>query len=400
MHDIPARPQRDQRLDIVRGWLQLSIFATHAGGTFIGGWMIHAAWGLSDSSELFVFLSGFTLGSVFARKAAQGGWRAGTADLLARTRRLYRMHLLVVLLFGTMVAAAGASLLPGEAERLGWGLLQADPIRAVPGLLTMLYQPEFMGILPVFVWCMLLLPGFFIALRRWGGAAMLLPVCCYGAVWGIGLAMPSLPPGGRIQFNPFAWQILFLAGAWLGRRALLHGEALPFRTPPGRVALGAALAVLVAGLVCRLTWYGFVPWPAPVGEVYWIEGKEDLALPRLLHALALAYAVAALVPRDAPWMHRALPRAMARIGQYSLEVFCLGLFLSWAASVVFRLLPARGVGFAALDMTLIGLGGVTLAGFAAMLDRRRAARRRQAAPIDDATARKRIGPAQVRLRTR
>ena len=77
MQTIPARPPRDQRLDIVRGWLQLSIFATHAGGTFIGGWMIHAAWGFSDSSELFVFLSGFTLGSVFARRAAQAGWRAG-----------------------------------------------------------------------------------------------------------------------------------------------------------------------------------------------------------------------------------------------------------------------------------------------------------------------------------
>lgn len=374
MHDIPARPSRDQRLDIVRGWLQLSIFATHAGGTFIGGWMIHAAWGFSDSSELFVFLSGFSLGSVFARKAAQGGWRVGAADLQARTRRLYRIHLLVVLLFGAMVAAAGATILPGEMERLGWGFLRTDPLLAVPGLLTMLYQPEFMGILPVFVWCMLLLPGFVAMLSRWGGAAMLLPVCCYGAVWAFGLAMPTWEPGGRIQFNPFAWQILFLAGVWLGRRALLHGEALPWRVKPARVALAAALAVLAAGFVARLTWYGFVPWPAPVGEVYWIEGKEDLALPRLLHALSLAYVVAALVPRDAPWMHRALPRAMARIGQYSLEVFCLGLFLSWAASLLFRLVAARDVGFAALDVTLIGLGCVTLAGFAAMLDRRRAAR--------------------------
>jgi hypothetical protein len=43
---------------VVRGWLQLSIFASNAFGSFIGGWMIHAAWGLSDSSEQFVLLSG------------------------------------------------------------------------------------------------------------------------------------------------------------------------------------------------------------------------------------------------------------------------------------------------------------------------------------------------------
>ena len=67
-HHHPARPPRDTRMDIVRGWLQITIFMSHSFGSFIGGWMIHGAWGLSDSSELFVFLSGFTLGSVFARK--------------------------------------------------------------------------------------------------------------------------------------------------------------------------------------------------------------------------------------------------------------------------------------------------------------------------------------------
>ena len=283
------------------------------------------------------------------------------------------------MLFGALVAVAGATVLPGEPERFGWDFLAADPVRAVPGLLTMLYQPEFMGILPVFVWCMLLLPGFAAAQRRWGAAAMVAPVACYAAVWAFGLAMPSLQPDGRIQFNPFAWQILFLAGAWLGRRALLRGEALPLQAPWVRAALWAALAVLAAGLLMRLTWYGFVPWPAPFGEDAWIEDKGNLALPRLLHALSLAFVVAALVPRDVPWMHRAVPRAVARIGRYSLEVFCLGLFLSWAASAVLRLLPLQGLAFAVQDTVLIGLGGLALAWFAALLDRRRASRRIMAA---------------------
>jgi hypothetical protein len=375
MHNVPARPPRDQRLDIVRGWLQLSIFASHAHGSFIGGWLIHAAWGLSDSSELFVFLSGFTLGSVFARRAAHGGWRAGTVDLLVRTWRLYRIHLMVFALFGALVFAANATILPGEADLLGWSFLRADSPRAVPAALAMLYQPADMGILPVFVWCMLLLPGFAAAEARWGGAAMVVPVACYAAVWLFGLKLPSLDPDGEIQFNPLAWQILFLGGAWLGRRALLDGQALSLPVPARRVALAAVLAVLAAGLVMRLTWYGFTPWPAPFGELYWIEGKQDLSVPRLAHAMALAFVVAALVPRDAAWMHRAVAQAVARVGQYSLEVFCLGLFLSWGATAAFRLAPAQGVGFVAQDVLLIGAGCVALAGFAAWLDRRRAARR-------------------------
>ncbi len=54
--NVPPRPARDTRLDLLRGWLQLTIFASHATGTWIGVWLIYAPWGLSDSSEQFVFL--------------------------------------------------------------------------------------------------------------------------------------------------------------------------------------------------------------------------------------------------------------------------------------------------------------------------------------------------------
>ena len=86
---IPARPARDTRVDIVRGWLQLTIFASHAAGTWIGYWLIHGAWGLSDSSEQFVFLSRLMLGSVFALKTARQGWVTASLDMLVRTWRLY-----------------------------------------------------------------------------------------------------------------------------------------------------------------------------------------------------------------------------------------------------------------------------------------------------------------------
>src|SRR3954449_7367436 len=99
------RPPRDTRLDLVRGWLQFQIFASHAHGSFIGVWLITSAWGLSDSSEQFVFLSGFALGSVFVLKQARGGFGAAIADLLPRIRRLHATHLVVFSAFAAMVVA-------------------------------------------------------------------------------------------------------------------------------------------------------------------------------------------------------------------------------------------------------------------------------------------------------
>lgn len=365
---VPARPPRDTRLDIIRGWLQLTIFASHASGSFIGGWMIHGSWGLSDSSEQFVFLSGFTLGSVFARRTAQHGWAGAARDMLRRAVRLYRTQLVVFGLFGSMVILAGRTRwFPQEAQHLGWGWVLHDPLHALPAALTMLYQPQWMDILPVFIWCMALLPGFAALEARAGNWALAAPVAVYAASWLGGLWPPALGPDTGIGFNPFAWQLLFLLGAWLGRRALLYRRALP----SARWVTMLAVAVLLVGLALRLDWYGFVRWGAPVAEGPLITGKEGLALPRVIHALALAWVVSTLVPREADWMHTPVFRWMAAGGRHSLQVFCLGLFLSWGATSAFRLAPPVWW----LDPLLIVSGSVVLLIFARTLDQRREVRR-------------------------
>jgi hypothetical protein len=350
--------------------LQLAIFASHAAGTWIGVWLIPAPWGLSDSSEQFVFLSGFTLGSVFARKAARDGFWDAAGDLLRRTWRLYRTHLLVFALYGSAVVLIGATLLPGEVERMGFAGILMHPLARLPGVLATVEQPNFMGILPLFVWCMLLLPGFAALEARFGDFSLVLPLGVYAAAWAQIEGVRNLGWEDSIGFNPFTWQLIFLGGAWLGRRALLHGRGLPFASKAARWVTLAAVAVLAAGLWVRLGWHGFIGGPrAPAFE--WLTDKKDLAPARLLHALAQAWLVAALVPREAGWMRFALPRWIAAIGRNSLQVFCVGLFLSWGASVVFRLVP-YSVG---LDVALIGVGFVVLGLFARWRERRLAVAR-------------------------
>lgn len=302
-------PARDPRLDAIRGWMQVSIFVSHAFGSVAAAWLIHAAWGVSDSSEQFIFLSGFGLGSVFLWKRARLGFAAACSDLARRMARLWRMHMVVFLGFGLMLALAAQVF-----DVAPWAHAMAHPWEALLGGAVLLYQPAFMGILPIFLMAMAVLPLFSWLAERQGAWALWLPAALYA----LGQALPPDLPGlfgTTLAFSPPAWVALFLLGAWFGRRVLTEGRAIERR--PALVAL--ALGVIAIGLALRLL---------HLHPEAWI-GKEQLAPLRLAHALSCAYLVVALVPRDVRWAGTVPARALAMIGRNSLPVFCLGLFLSW-----------------------------------------------------------------------
>lgn len=357
---VPPRPPRDRRLDVLRGWMQLSIYVSHVVGTGFA-WLIHAAWGLSDSSEQFVFLSGLGLGSVFALKTARDGFAASFHDLMRRVRRLYAIQLLVVAGLAAVVFLVAPWLgLADQAADLGWSHAAEAPLRAAFGFLLMLYQPEFTGILPVFVWCMLLLPLFAALAARIGAWALLPSVMLWLGVQLFGWNLPGLG-GTDLEFNPLAWQLLFVTGAWCGRSALLGGGL-----PRDRRLTALSAAIVLAGFAIRLAEHLGLDQGLAQDLLY---GKEHLAWPRLLHALSLAWLVAAIVPRDARWMHGRVTDALAAMGRHSLGVFAIGLFVSWGVSAALVLNPGA---FRLLDVLLVPAGAVLLALFARAAERRRA----------------------------
>jgi hypothetical protein len=77
--------------------------------------------------------------------------------------------------------------------------------------------------------------------------------------------------------------------------------------------------------------------------------------------------VAVLVPRDARWMHHAAAQALAAVGRHSLNVFCLGIFLSWVVTAGLRLYPAVWW----VDPVLTLGGAAILVAYALAAERRR-----------------------------
>ena len=354
-----ARPARDLRLDIVRGWLQVSIFGAHAVGSAFGAFGIHAAWGFSDSSEQFLFLSGFVLASVHTLKAGrEGGW-AATHDTWHRAGRLWLVHLTLFLMTGALILWSEMGIpLPGEVDRLGWRMLADQPFLALPGAALLLYMPAYMDILPVFILSMLALPGFLWLARRIGVAALAAP----GALWGgVQLGLWQWPAWQSTALEPFAWQFAFMLGAWFGRRALLTGAAVRRHG----WAVAAAVALVAAGIATRIAIR--IDPALDTDLLSTLYGKAHMGPLALLHALALAYLVAVLVPKEAPWMHHPLAQALAAAGRHSLDVFRTGLFLSWGMTVALRLAAHAWW----LDPTLTLAGVAILLGQGMLIERRR-----------------------------
>jgi hypothetical protein len=215
-------------------------------------------------------------------------------------------------------------------------------------------------VLPVFILAMAALPGFLWLVARWGAWALVPSAVLWAGVQAGAWHYWSWLPVG---LDPLAWQFVFMLGAWFGRRALLEGAAVHRHG----WAIALALALIVAGFLQRLGEGFDSPLVFDVEAIWTLAGKAHLGPLALLHSLAIAYLVAVLVPRDAGWMHHAVPQALAAVGRHSLDVFCIGLFLSWMVTAALRLRPDLWW----LDpiMTLAGIA--VLVGFGLLRERRR-----------------------------
>jgi hypothetical protein len=137
-------------------------------------------------------------------------------------------------------------------------------------------------------------------------------------------------PSGSWYFNPFAWQLLFFLGAWT---ALGGARALKpiFRT---RTAFWLAIAYLVFAFIVTAA------IRAPdLGAVipHWIlqpfdpNDKTNLAPYRVLHFVCLAIVVTRFLPAKSPMLQWPALTPLIKCGQNSLQVFCIGIVLSFCA---------------------------------------------------------------------
>lgn len=344
---------RDLRFDFFRGLALIFIFIDHISYNFFT-YLTSRSCGFSDAAEIFVFISGYSAALVYVEIARRKGVVFGGAQVLRRTWQLYVAHMSMFIIFAAQVAWTSAKFNnPMYVEELGIVSFLDEPHIAVAQAMLLKFKPTNLDILPLYVVLLGSFPLAMAILRRDWRPLFAASLALYFAARLFEFFLPAYPEGSEWTFNPLCWQFLFVIGPILGARR----EARPL-VPRSRVMFRLAVAYLAFSFAVSLSWVipglsGDVPHRL-VNALYPM-GKEDLSPWRLLHVLALIYAAVYLLRKDHTMFSSRLARPIVVIGQASLQVFCLGIFLWFVGSVLYV-----EIGHWIWFQAIVNVGGVAL----------------------------------------
>ena len=345
--------KRDLRLDLFRGLANWAMFLGHIPSTVLA-WLTFRNYGFSDGADLFVFIAGYTSAIVYTRKMSERGFVFGTTRLFRRVWQIYVAHVfLFVCYLATVHFLSHRFNFPHFIDRFNVAPLTDAPVETLIQGLLLRYKPVNLDVLPLYVVLMGTFAPVLWLMLRYRNWIMLGSVLLWVAARQFGWNLSSYP-SGVWYFNPFAWQLLFVLGAWL---ALGGADTLHFLI---RSRLVFYLGVMYLLFAAVMTLAGLLPElqaiiPRALFEAFNPNDKTNLAPYRFLHLAILIIVVARLIPIDAPVLQAAIWRPLIKCGQQSLEVFCVGIYLAFIA--YFILETTSGGVFAEL---LVGAAGVSI----------------------------------------
>ena len=353
MHAPVVTTGRDLRLDLFRGLALWLIYLDHIPSNVVS-WITIRNFGFSDATEIFIFISGYTAAFVYGRAMRERGFVVAGARILRRAWQIYVAHIFLFAIYMAEISYVATSFdNPLYAEEMNILDFLKQPDMTIVQALLLKFKPVNMDILPLYIILLLLFPPILWLLQRAPTSALGASLALYVLTWQFGWNLPAYPEGTWF-FNPFAWQLLFVFGAWCA----VGGARRLAPILQSNVTIGAAILYLAFAFVIALSWY----LPEQTIVPHWLEDliypidKTNLDVLRFAHFLALAAITVRLVPRNSPMLSAWALYPAILCGQHSLEIFCLGVFLSFAGH--FALVEISGAFWMQVVISLLGIAAM------------------------------------------
>lgn len=381
----PAAPAaRDLRLDFFRGLSLWFIFLDHIPSNLVA-WVTVRNFGFSDASEIFVFISGYTAAFVYGRVMTERGFVVGAARILKRAWQIYVAYVFLFVFYLAEISYLSSHLLnPLYSEESGLFRFFNDPSVVLIEALKLRFLPALMDVLPLYIVLMAIFPLMLWGLLRAANLTLVCSIVFYALARYLNWNITLYPYDHSWFFNPFCWQLLFVIGGWCALGGVKKLEPI-LRS---RIFIAISVLFLLFAAILVLGWLvpGFTR-KLPNWVMILPLNKTDLSLFRLFHFLLLANLVVRFVPIDAAFLRMRWARPLILCGANSLEVFCLGVFLSFSAhfllSEVSRRLPFQ------IAVSLAGIA--IMVALAALMSWYKGIERRGGKPPPSASGQKPLG---------
>ncbi len=278
----------------------------------------------------FVFLSGVVVGLVYDKERVLNGMGSMCRRILRRMRAIYFTQILMFVL----VVAAVALHLRGVPR---WHLdLAGDaPWKAIVFSATLLYEPEYFGLLPMYLVFLLLTP---IVLWQFGKGNVAPVLAVSAATWlasGLLVRLPANPSGVDFGgFNPIGYQFLFVVGLAFGANQLSIERLRPVVR---KWLIGSSVVLATAFFALRLQYA--LGWPLHatlVDDMSDLFSTIQLGPLRLLNFAVFGF-VLYWICGKVSWNEVDLGavRWLAFVGRHSLPVFAWSILMTYALIALF-----------------------------------------------------------------
>lgn len=325
---------RDFRVDVIRGLVLVVMTWSHLPEWSLRHWIVQP-FGIVNAAEVFVFASGLVSAWLMGKLLWAKGARAVFRRALTRAGQLYLTHLSMFALF---LWTAGKGLIHAPLPA------HSNPVRLLLRILTFKLQPTFLDILPMYVFFVLAAPIVLMQLAK--GRAGLVASLSFG-LWAASWYVSS---AAHYTFNILAWQLMFVSGMIAGYWRLERGRSTSLPKPV--IALSWTLCAVF--FLLRHSSVFHLVLPVEVNQILarTIDERHLLLPLRLLSFAAMVIAVISIPRTVDRLIPSALYRAVALIGQSSLQVYAWTVVLAYIARTKFvsweRLTAAEQTGIAAL----------------------------------------------------
>lgn len=302
-------------LDFFRGLVLLIIVVDHIGGSILSRVTLHA-YALCDAAEVFVFLGGFATATAYAALAERRNEATARSRFLRRSLEIYRAFLITAGLMLLVSAVLTAFSIDGpNLATTDLDDLMDAPVAALRDILLFRRQPYLASVLPMYAFFALLVPMILPLARSKPWLLLAGSVALWAGAPAIDAYLPAAPDM-HWDFNPFAWQLLFVLGV-LARCQPVYQRISAHR-------LGWLVSLLALALVAAGAYYKLFIEREPLDASF----KQNLSYLRAINFLAIAWLVANLIElgwarKLAHWMPW-----VGMIGRKGLLCFVAGAVIS------------------------------------------------------------------------